>query len=888
MPLTVPLATLRRDLQELLTDDLAGALKTLRDLLPERSDKHATVVGLLGRLSDANKARLRNTLSNEALQREYDTLRANLLDLLAELTETDFDATAPQPNPSGKPAARQGSVLYRIPHTMPMRRETKCVVRIALDEDAIVEDIQLDEHVTLKALRRVSDLMQVELADPSADGVFRIRGTSETQQLVLEDGYTEWFFYVQPLREGTWPLEVKVAVIELALGKECKREFVLSETIQIVTETPATTEEIPLKSAGYTLPFQPAPGANFTKAAETYPSDLGNPAVEWSPATPPAPEPPKYNVPPTLEPPIPDSRSSNKGLRALAVFLAFLVVGSTATYAFTPADTLDWWQTRYLENTPEAYADFTKDHPQSKYRDLAYYRKALLTNLPNDYRTYLDSVGVQGRYYQQVKQQMQGLEIKYFDLLRTDPSVINVRHYLSNFSTSERLSAVKQIVENRAELRAEAMPLLENAYVESVRQNPSITTVRQYLTDFPQSQRLAEVQQAVDAHPDVKQQVQLYIEDAYIKKVQQNPTAEQVRDYLQNVEVPTRLPELNKLLEGIPKLKKQVQPEMNKAEERRERLLPGFLEEKGKEVGMLGNDPSTTLDQNKSTVSPASLTANSQTTTDQTTASLPESKTAEQPAVTLSQAIKPEMIFVKGGTFVMGCKDGRDQYCLDHDKPAHQVTLSDFLIGKTEVTFAEYDAFCAATRFEKPKDEGWGRSQRPVINVNWYDAVAYCNWLSRQQGLSSVYTIVGEKVTVQPSAKGYRLPTEAEWEYVARGGHRSEGYTYSGDDNLGVVAWYGSNSGDKTHPVSTKKANELGLYDMNGNVYEWCADRWHDSYTGAPINGGPWNSGGSFSRVCRGGSWSFNDIDGLRVCGRTSVISGKRTINLGFRLAQNR
>lgn len=172
MPLSIPLDTLRHQLQELLTDDLAGALKTLRDFLPESSEKHTTIVGLLGRLNDTNKARLRNTLSNEALQREYDTLRANLLDLLAELTEADFDAAAPKPNPTGKPAAKQGSVLYRIPHKMPMRRETKCVVRIALDEEAIVEDIQLDEHVTLKALRRVSDLMQVELADPSADGVF--------------------------------------------------------------------------------------------------------------------------------------------------------------------------------------------------------------------------------------------------------------------------------------------------------------------------------------------------------------------------------------------------------------------------------------------------------------------------------------------------------------------------------------------------------------------------------------------------------------------------------------------------------------------------------------------------------------------------------------------
>lgn len=153
-----------------------------------------------------------------------------------------------------------------------MRRETKCVVRIALDEDAIVEDIQLDEHVTLKALRRVSDLMQVVLADPSADcACFASAAPARPSNWYWKMATPNGFFMVQPLREGTWPLEVKVAVIELALGKECKREFVLSETIQIVTETWVTTEETPLKSAGYTLPFQPAPGANFTKAAETQP-----------------------------------------------------------------------------------------------------------------------------------------------------------------------------------------------------------------------------------------------------------------------------------------------------------------------------------------------------------------------------------------------------------------------------------------------------------------------------------------------------------------------------------------------------------------------------------------------------------------------------------------
>ena len=268
------------------------------------------------------------------------------------------------------------------------------------------------------------------------------------------------------------------------------------------------------------------------------------------------------------------------------------MVGAGTTWAAVPPDTRDWWLTRYVENTPEAYTEFTKEHPQSKYRDLAFYRKAVLTDLPTDYRAYLDSMGVQGKYYQQVKQQMKGLEVKYFDLLRTNPQVDNVRQYLVNFPVSERLSELKRLVDNHAELRAELLPALETAYVEAVRQNPSVATVRQYLTDFPQSQRLAEVQQVVDAQPEVKQQVQSYLEDAYIKKVQENPTADQVRDYLQNVDMPARLPELNKLLDGLPKLKRQVQPEINRAEERRERLLPDFLKKGEKEMGMLGNSRS--------------------------------------------------------------------------------------------------------------------------------------------------------------------------------------------------------------------------------------------------------------------------------------------------------
>ena len=146
-------------------------------------------------------------------------------------------------------------------------------------------------------------------------------------------------------------------------------------------------------------------------------------------------------------------------------------------------------------------------------------------------------------------------------------------------------------------------------------------------------------------------------------------------------------------------------------------------------------------------------------------------------------AVPDTMVFVEGGTFDMGS----DQ--LEDEKPVHKVTLRSFMIGKYEVTFTEYDAYCQATGNSRPSDWNWGRGNRPVINVSWYDAVAYCNWRSQKEGLTSCYAINGTNVTYNAGANGYRLPTEAEWECAARGGNKSRGYTYSGSvrqDKLGV------------------------------------------------------------------------------------------------------
>jgi formylglycine-generating enzyme required for sulfatase activity len=232
-----------------------------------------------------------------------------------------------------------------------------------------------------------------------------------------------------------------------------------------------------------------------------------------------------------------------------------------------------------------------------------------------------------------------------------------------------------------------------------------------------------------------------------------------------------------------------------------------------------------------------------------------------------TRAHEPEMVEIPRGTFRIG--DDRDKSCL----PVHAVRIvRPFAIGQYEVTFEEYDRFARSTGRELPHDEGWGRGQRPVINVSWNDAVEYAKWLSAQTG------------------KRYRLPSEAEWEYAARSGGKDERWAgTSREQELGQYAWYQANRGDKTQPVGSKKSNRLGLYDMSGNVWEWVQDCWHNNYDGAPTDGSAWgqeNDGDCSRRVIRGGSWYSVPAD-LLVSSRGKDEAGDRTNIIGFRLAQD-
>ncbi|MDH7484291.1 MAG: SUMF1/EgtB/PvdO family nonheme iron enzyme, partial [Spirochaetales bacterium] len=237
------------------------------------------------------------------------------------------------------------------------------------------------------------------------------------------------------------------------------------------------------------------------------------------------------------------------------------------------------------------------------------------------------------------------------------------------------------------------------------------------------------------------------------------------------------------------------------------------------------------------------------------------------------------MVLVEGGSFRMGVRNSTNSY-----EAAHDVTVSSFYICDHEVTVGEFRAYMEDLAGLKTsveydgsgyvfrdgtwvkdaqaswKNPGFAQTdEHPVTMVTWMDAIEYCNYLSIMEELDPVYDIdisLDLKVEVKAdlSKNGYRLPTEAEWEFAARGGTLSKQYTYIGSNNMDAVSWFKKNSGDTTHPVRQKMPNELGLYDMGGNVYEWCHD-WYEPYTAEPAKDPAGPASGTY-RVLRGGGWN--------------------------------
>ena len=219
-----------------------------------------------------------------------------------------------------------------------------------------------------------------------------------------------------------------------------------------------------------------------------------------------------------------------------------------------------------------------------------------------------------------------------------------------------------------------------------------------------------------------------------------------------------------------------------------------------------------------------------------------------------------EMIAVEGGTFTMGATAEQGSDAWDDESPTHQVTLSSYMIGKTEVTQELWQAVMGSN------PSYFKGSNLPVEEVSWEDCQTFVTKLNELTG------------------KNFRLPTEAEWEYAARGGNNSQGYKYSGSNTIADVAWYTSNSSKTTHPVATKAPNELGIYDMSGNVMEWCSDWYSSSYYSSSSQYNPTGPASGSDRVHRGGSW-YSNAGSCRVSIRYGSNPARRDNDLGLRLA---
>jgi formylglycine-generating enzyme required for sulfatase activity len=278
------------------------------------------------------------------------------------------------------------------------------------------------------------------------------------------------------------------------------------------------------------------------------------------------------------------------------------------------------------------------------------------------------------------------------------------------------------------------------------------------------------------------------------------------------------------------------------------------------------------------------------------------------------------MVLVEGGTYQMGNAGTTPSKGDADERPVHSVTVGSFYIAKTELTVKEYKQFINDASGKKifsnkrehkmpaapdsawyaehpdtkkfyplPTQPWWDwQDDLPMHHITWYDAVAYCNWLSEKEGLQKCYTENSDGgIDFDASKNGYRLPTEAEWEYAARGGNKSGNFAYAGSNNPSAVCWYDDSSKLKgPQKVGTKQANELGIYDMSGNVWEWCSDYYAKDFYAKSPKDNPINQTSTSYRVLRGGSWHYQ-VEHATVTSRDGPEPAFTNYNYGMRLARN-
>lgn len=244
------------------------------------------------------------------------------------------------------------------------------------------------------------------------------------------------------------------------------------------------------------------------------------------------------------------------------------------------------------------------------------------------------------------------------------------------------------------------------------------------------------------------------------------------------------------------------------------------------------------------------------------------------------KGVEFNMIYVEGGIFNMGTTIEQDKDARQDESPIHEVTLSNYYIGETAVTQELWEIVMGTTIVKHAAAIGYGKNELGCIGANY--PMSYLTWYNCQEFIEKLNKITGEN---------FRLPTEAEWEFAAKGGNKSKGYKYSGGNELKEVAWYERNSFtgkyyESFYPIKHKKPNELGIYDMSGSVWEWCQDWYDENYYSYSSNVNPTGPLDGVDKVCRGGDWC-NEYRLLRLTCRSGRDPEYPMEGNGFRLVLN-
>lgn len=808
MPLAQPLAVLRQQLEAQLRDNqLPEALNALLEQLPDGSEKHRIVSALIARLNAANKERFRNTIALDQYQRRVDQVSADFFDLLHDLTEADFDVTA-KPTANGK-TAKRGSVLYRVPHVMPLQKPTRCTIRVAVDEDAILENILLDEHVEIKSHVEISDVMSAELVDPEGS-TFRINPLNARTQLVRDTGYTEWIFNVTPLIEGAHQLLVKVSIMEIVPGfpDPIPREVSVMETVTIVTESAATDDMTPVE-------FKPS-GESF--AFQSTSTEAGMYEVSYS----------KEAEPMPMEA-VPEQQATGRGLRALAVFLAFIVLAPVATWAFAP-EIPAWVNARYIQDTPEAYAKFIEKFPDSRRREKAYFYKAEASGLLADFLVYQDSFP-QGEFENKVLNMVASLE----RMNKSDSSDFGKGGGGTAGSDGEGPNPFGKNNGGGGIGGGDG----EGSDVSVGGGLAGRAVVRRgKIVASPQKQGKVVIEVCVDRNGNV-------VSAQYTPRGSTTKDSELRDKAISSAQDYKFAPSANAKECGTITFSFGLKSLSDSGTD----AAPSDGVTSSHSVTTPGRTalPSGTDDPSNGTQRAAKTTAANDATS---------KSTLTDPLARTRRSGVYNMVRVEGGTFTMGSPEseaGRTP-----EECPHSVSVRSFSIGKYEVTQADWREIMGS---DPPKHTFKGCDDCPVEGVSWNDIQDFL-----------------KKLNTKYPGKNYRLPAEEEWEYAAKGGNRSKGYRYSGSNDLKKVAWYAENSDSKTHRVGELSPNELDIYDMSGNVYEWC----HSKYVPYPGCSDTMSS----HHVLRGGSWDGR-AQGCRTAYRGHATPGGRVGYVGFRLASS-